>query len=339
MKILLIMPNFFNYPRIICDKLNEMGHEVDYYDDRPSTNSFIKALIRMNRKFVTIIIKKYFNKIIREIESKKYHKVILISGQSLSFSTDMLERIKKIQNEAEFILYQWDSLKNFEYIKNFAPLFDRAYSFDYNDVLANKYLSFLPLFYSDDYKRIGEESKNNFLYDFLFVGTAHPKKYYYVKKMSKELNSKFKNQLIYFYFPSKLVYIYRKLFNKEFRKAKINEFTFESINSKKLTKLISNSRCILDSAQGNQNGLTIRVIETLGAKRKIITTNEDIINYNFYLPENIYVYDGKFDFSNVFFNSSYKELDSKIYNQYSLDNWLKILLNQGDANENISYRS
>ena len=65
------------------------------------------------------------------------------------------------------------------------------------------------------------------------------------------------------------------------------------------------------------------MIEALGAKKKLITTNEDIVNYDFYCPENIYLYNGKFDLDNIFFKSKYKRIDNVIYERYSLRNWLK----------------
>ena len=328
MKILLITPNFFNYPTKICEELKKMGHEVDWYDDRPSTNSFIKAIIRINKNYINFFIKEYFNKIYIEIKNKKYDKIILISGQSLSFSKEMLLKIKENQKNAEFILYQWDSLNNFKYIKEMKDVFDRCYSFDKEDVRDNDYLKFLPLFYVDTYENIGKEKKENYKYDCMFVGTAHPKKYKYISKISKELKNIFPNQFIYFFLPSKLVYIYRKLKNKEFKNAKINDFYYISIKEKEMIDLIRNSKCILDSAQDNQNGLTIRVIETLGAKRKLITTNANIREYDFYKPENIYVYDNKFDFSDIFFKSNYEEIDNDIYKKYSLRNWLNELLNE-----------
>ena len=79
----------------------------------------------------------------------------------------------------------------------------------------------------------------------------------------------------------------------------------------------------MDSAQDGQNGLTIRVIEALGAKKKIITTNQDIVNYDFYCPENIYIYNGEINLDSIFFQNDYKTIDEKIYNKYSLSNWLK----------------
>lgn len=44
-KLLLIMPNFFDYPQAICEELENMGYEVDCFDDRPSTNGMVKAII------------------------------------------------------------------------------------------------------------------------------------------------------------------------------------------------------------------------------------------------------------------------------------------------------
>ena len=149
-RILLISPNFFNYHQKISDKLKEMGYEVDWFDDRPSTNAFIKAIIRINKDFINSYIRKYFDSMIKKIEEKEYDKVILISGQSLSFSKEMLKELRQKFSKAEFILYQWDSLKNFSYIKEMQDLFDRSYSFDWIDVKNNDYLKFLPLFYTDD---------------------------------------------------------------------------------------------------------------------------------------------------------------------------------------------
>lgn len=331
MNILLITPNFFDYPKKMIEELEKMGHSVDWYDDRPSTNSFVKAIIRINKNFINFYIKKYFEKIFKEIRNKKYDKVILVSGQSLSFNEEMIKKIKDCQLSAEFVLYQWDSLNNFPYIKKMNPYFDRCYSFDNLDVKENEYLEFLPLFYTDIYENIGKNKPKAYKYDVMFIGTAHPKKYKYISKLSLELKNVFSNQYIYFFFPSKLVYIYRKFKNIEFKNAKMNDFNYVPVKEKEMIEILKNSKCVLDSAQDNQNGLTIRVIETLGAKRKLITTNKNIVNYDFYCPENIYIYENNLNFNDIFFKSEYKEIDEKIYNKYSLKSWLEILL--GDKYE------
>ena len=67
----------------------------------------------------------------------------------------------------------------------------------------------------------------------------------------------------------------------------------------------------------------MRTIEILGLKRKFITTNKDIVNYDFYNPNNIMVIDREqpqIDFN--FFDLPYEELDDNLYNKYSLKNWI-----------------
>lgn len=323
MKLLLIMPRFFNYPELIIDELNTMGYEVDFFDDRPSTNAWIKAIIRINKNLISMYIKRYFEKVMKTVRSRKYDVVFLISGQSLSFSKDMVAEIKACQPHAKFVLYQWDSQTNFPYIEQVQEFFDKCYSFDRRDVEESSYLKFLPLFYSRIYEEVGEKNNKDFKYDFCFVGTAHPKKYKFINMMSEQLKPVYPNQYIYYFFPSPIVYFYRKVMNEELRGAKYNEFHYVPLEGEEMNGIYESSRCVLDSAQDGQLGLTIRVFESLGAKKKLITTNEDIVNYDFYRPENIYVYEGKIDLENVFFKEDYIDVEKEVYEKYSLRSWLK----------------
>ena len=86
------------------------------------------------------------------------------------------------------------------------------------------------------------------------------------------------------------------------------------------------SRCILDAPQAGQSGLTIRSIECLGAKRKIITTNSDIRFYDFYNENNILIFDGNIDTNSPFFTEDYNDIPESVYQKYSLRNWLKTML-------------
>lgn len=328
MKLLLIMPKFFNYPELITEELNRMGYEVDFFDDRPSTNAWVKAVIRINKKLIQTYIERYFDEIMKTVTSKKYDVVFLISGQSLSFSEDMIAQIKECQSQAKFVLYQWDSQTNFPYIKKVQHFFDKCYSFDRRDIEETPILKFLPLFYSRIYENLGAKNNKDFKYDFCFVGTAHPKKYKFINMMSDQLRGVYPKQFIYYFFPSPIVYFYRKVMNKELRKAKYSEFHFKPLNGQEMNDVYETSRCVLDSAQDGQLGLTIRVLEALGAKKKLITTNEDIVNYDFYRPENIYLYEGWIDLGNVFFKEEYKEVDKNIYEKYSLRSWLKEIVEE-----------
>ncbi|WP_260359899.1 hypothetical protein [Leuconostoc falkenbergense] len=236
----------------------------------------------------------------------------------------MIEELRKIQNQAKFILYQWDSMENFPYIKTMHKYFNEIYTFDRKDARENE-LRFLPLFYSESYSKMNLEEKG-YKYDFCFVGTAHPQKYKFIKEMTNQLKSFYSKDYIYFYYPSPFVFFYRKIFNQELKKAHFGEFHYTPFKEKDLIKLISNSRIVLDAPQKGKLGLTMRAIEALGARKKLITTNADIKNYDFFRSENIYVYNGKFDFENSFFKYDYKEINKKIYDDYSSNSWLRKLI-------------
>ena len=68
----------------------------------------------------------------------------------------------------------------------------------------------------------------------------------------------------------------------------------------------------------------MRTIEMIGMNKKIITTNENIKEYDFYNSNNILLLNK--DLSNLeksFFETDYQELSSEIYQKYTLENWVK----------------
>ena len=326
MNVLLIMPEFFDYPRMIQKALNDLGYDVDYYNDRPSTNNLVKAIIKVNRNYMNFFIKRYFKRIMESIKQKKYDVVLLISGQSLSFSVDMIKKLKECQSSARYILYQWDAVKNFPCIKEYFIFFDKCYSFDRFDVEQDKRLLFLPLFYTDVYEKIGNTPKSEYTYDCSYVGTAHPKKYQQINFVSNALHDLMPRQFIYQYMPSRLKFIYHKFKDKEFKNAKYKYFQNKKLTTEQIIEIFSESGCILDAPQSGQTGLTIRTIECLGAKRKLITTNSDIKNYDFYNEQNILIFNGEIDPESSFFKNGYKDIDENVYKKYSLQNWLKTML-------------
>jgi hypothetical protein len=82
-----------------------------------------------------------------------------------------------------------------------------------------------------------------------------------------------------------------------------------------------------------QTGLTMRTIETLGAKRKMITTNVNIKKYDFYNSNNILVMDEhNLDEIEQFISHEYEPLNDDVYKKYSLHSWLETIINEADNN-------
>ena len=106
------------------------------------------------------------------------------------------------------------------------------------------------------------------------------------------------------------------------------KFITEFIPFEENQKRMKESKIILDIHKEIQNGLTFRVFEAIGLNKKLITTNKDIINYDFYNPNNIFVWDEKItEIPRNFLDNEYEKLSDEIYKKYSLENWVKTVFN------------
>ena len=95
------------------------------------------------------------------------------------------------------------------------------------------------------------------------------------------------------------------------------------INFNKVNMIYDRAKIIVDYTNPQQNGLSIRTIESIGHKCKLITNNNNIVNNNILEHENIYIYDeNNFEITDDFINSKYKEVDKLVYDFYSVDGWL-----------------
>ena len=86
------------------------------------------------------------------------------------------------------------------------------------------------------------------------------------------------------------------------------------------------ARCkiAVDVANVVHCGLSMRPFEALGYRKKLITNNVLIKNYDFYCPENIFVIENSsLDGLGQFIAAPYKELPAEIVEKYSLKNWIK----------------
>ena len=87
--------------------------------------------------------------------------------------------------------------------------------------------------------------------------------------------------------------------------------------------LIMKSKILVEIQRTEQVGLSFRIFEALGHRKKLITTNKDIVNYDFYHPQNILVVDeNSIVIPDEFVDTPYFELDEKILDSYRIKNWV-----------------
>ena len=282
-RVLFIGTTFYTYHTMIIKEFEAQGFVVDYYSDRPSERSLTKGLIKINKNLVKKQTAAYFDEIINETKEKRYDIVFMINCKV--YTKDMVEELKSLHKGAEFILYLWDSVKLYPFVEELIPLFDRAYTFDLDDSEGKYGLKLLPLFYHQEYAKIAEE-KPQIKYDLVSICTAHPIRYRIIKELFPKLRKE-GIRIYSFLFINKLQYLYNKVFVRQFWLARKNEFNFKSLRNEEIIEIIKESNTIFDIPHNKQSGLTMRTIETLGAKRKLITTNKQIKRYNFYDENNI----------------------------------------------------
>ncbi|MBO0591353.1 capsular biosynthesis protein CpsH [Cellulophaga sp. E16_2] len=321
-KILFFSANFFGYQTEIKNSLIKLEAHVDFYDERPKNNFWTKAFIRLDKRIIRRKIEKYYQGIIDEKRQIDYDYVFFLKAEAITIK--MLNEFRKKQPKAKFILFMWDSIKNSSKdIEQLIPLFDKILSFDREDSEKYPFIIFRPLFYLEDYSLLGN-TNSKIEYDISFIGTGHTDRYTLVSQVKDFCVSNGLKGFFFLYLQDIKVYLIRKLFKKAYRNAHRSDFNFKSLNKDGVLDIIKHSNCVLDIQRSVQSGLTMRTLEVLGAKKKLITTNKDIVNYDFYDKNNIFVIDrDNITFPLEFIKGKYHDIDSSIYEKYSINSWLR----------------
>jgi hypothetical protein len=321
-KILFIAPKFFGYEVEITLAMRRLGAIVDYFDERPSNKSWIKAVIRINKNLIKWKINQYYSKIITLNNQNKYDYVFFIHSETPFKST--LKKLRNSNLKATYILYMWDSMLHRSNVLKIKESFDIVFTYDRLDAI--KYgLYFRPLFFS---KKILDNSYQTPIYDLAFIGTLHSDRYFIIKKIDEQCKKYGLKPYWYLYSHNNLTFYKTKFSSIKNIKLKRREITFKPLNDINVVKILQSSKIIIDIQHPENNGLTMRTIEALGLQKKIMTTNQEIMNYDFYNVANCCVINRKnplIDFS--FFKIDYKTINEDIYKYYSIDNWVHDIFN------------
>lgn len=329
-KILFLSVRTFNLEVEIKNKLEELGAQVTYYDERPANNNLIKGIIRLKRSLIQKRIDDYYKKILLAEASTRFDYLFVNRGEILP--AFFLEELKKMQPNCQFIFYTWDSFTNHSHPITILKYFDKKFTFDSDDAVKYK-INFRPLFYLDGYKCIKNSSPFQSKYNLLFLGTAHSDRY----KISSTLVDYCKlnglTSFCYYYMHGRLVYLYKKIFDHSFKEFDYKKLSFKSLTTKQILELYKDSDIILDINHPGQKGLTMRTFESIGAGKKMITTNIEIKKYSFYNPNNILVIEREnIQFSKSFFDTNYEDISIEAYNRMSIEGWINCLFFESESN-------
>ena len=314
-RILIISPRFFGYETRIVKRLEELGSEVVWLDDRPSNSMHTKLIMRYFPFLYKKVINDYYKKNIHDV----FTHVLVISAESLSY-----ENICFLRNETKanrLILYVYDSLENKKRLLPIIKYFDKCFTFDPEDALKYNFI-FRPLFFTSD---VGCNESLHVKYDISFVGTGHSDRVEIIEKIKHQCEIMGISYFLYLYLQSPLVYYFYKILKlKKFKNIKKRYFNYKPLTYDDYIDISESSNVIIDIEHPRQKGLTMRTIEMLGKEKKLITTNSNIKKYDFYDENNIFIIERNNPVINKkFFENKYEKLPEHLYYKYEINGWLE----------------
>jgi hypothetical protein len=317
-KVLLVAPQFFGYEQEIRGEIERRGAQVDFLLDRPFTSPFLKAVTRWRRQWVMGAAERYYAE--HTDLAADYDYVFVVNGQTLSAS--VLQGWRQAFKRARFFLYMWDSFGNRQDVVDNLRYFDHAFTFDRGDAERHA-IHFRPLFFSSGFESGADAPVQ---WDISFVGTAHTDRYAVASKVAAQLGSQVRSYW-YLFLQAKWVYWLYRAINPGFRRARLSDFRFDPLTKADVQRVFFGSAAVLDIEHPRQTGLTMRTLETLGARKKLVTTNASVKSYDFFSPNNICVIDRAHPVVPVdFLQTPYIDVDPVIYQRYRLAGWMDEIL-------------
>lgn len=279
-RILFFGYNYMNYCSFIQEELNaQIGETVYCSLEFPR---WMRLFRQFSSKFYSKALYRYHLSQINKIADQHFDYVYFIHAKAMDIS--LIRRLKNLFPKAKFILYYWDSLKKVDY-RSYIPLFDKVFSFDNQDCEDNPELTYLPLFYTNKLLPSSETLTTSSEYDMAYiVSVTQERRYQYLVGLREY--AKKKHLKLYEY-----AVVYSKTYIQYFLKQRklMKGVHFKSIALKKVYDVFNKSKVIVDFPNNFQSGLTMRTFETLGMRKKLLTSNENIRKEALYSPENIFI--------------------------------------------------
>ena len=315
-KIILSLDRIMiNQKEILIEKLNNIFSEAKYFYGseklKKDISFYEKILKELNRKkylkkYMEPLLEKqnlkYYSEILKNFSEIDY--VLMIGG--IYYSEEFIKLVKEKNSKIRFILFLWDKFSS-EKIKELKNSYDYIYTFEKSDAVENS-IKWRPSFYIEKEENIQKDI------DVYFLGENRDKeRYQYICELYEFCK---KNNL------KENIRLFSK---KRMKVANSKILTYERVPYAENIRNIKKARVTFEKNIKNQNGLSLRSLECLGYRTKLITTNKDIKNYDFYIPENIWIVDKIDDIKKIpieFFKSEYKEIDNKILEKYSFEGFI-----------------
>lgn len=320
-RVLFIGRDYFFYTREIVQELETTySAGVSFYPIEPATRRYA---IEDKMKRAKKMLDSYHRRIIEKEKGNHYDIVFFLQVHQIG--EENMAAYRSAFPGAFFLLYYWDSVAMHDYTP-FVKYFDAVSTFDKEDA-ARQNFSYLPLFFTESFRELRDTDERK--YDVSFVGTVvNMRRYEQLLKFRKWAKE---NGLVLYDYCLVSIFNYIKMLMKGH---KMQGMHFTSISRRKLESIYKGSKAVLDLSNNIQSGYTMRTFETLGAHRKLITTNNNIKKEAFYSDNNIFVLDESHPVPAATFLQT--AFDNTVnMDEYSLRSWIGKLFAVCDNGVNV----
>lgn len=312
-RILFIGIDYYQYARAIKQELERAGHSVDFHPIQ-KIDFFRKASRVLFPRAYRKALDRYHARIIEGASGIPYDVVLFIQVHHLSRAN--MDRLREQQQQARFILYNWDPLCTHDY-RPMIGFFDKVVTFDFDDS-RRLGIGYLPLFAVDEFFAVRKAARPSF--DVYSVGMITTIDRYRALRAFYDHCRKTGITVKFHLFCSPPT-MARLLF----RGCWLPGMTLRTVGFDRIVALIERSTAVVDFANYVQSGYTMRLIENLAAGIKIVTNNRRVLTEDFYSDDRfLVVEDGDFGPLADFLKKPVRDRGN--FERFSVRDWIRHLL-------------
>lgn len=328
---LLIAPPDFELYKLIKKNLEFQGYNVTVIHNRGYQFHYISLFQRLTNFLRKVFLVDYsykqklktaflHNEQMSILKEQDHYDVTLVIRADFFTTKFLLEARKKSD---KFVSFHYDGLGRDPMIFNKIYLFDRFYAFDPSDV--------------KEYAKFHLHHAPNFFFDYpeepsATETVAQPNRIHYISSFHKsrmDLMVQFHKYAKSFIKPIQFDLIYNG-----YDEDNIPQYAKDNFNClhtiipfEEQTAAIRSSEVILDFCIDEHRGLSFRIFEGLKYGKKVITTNELILEQDFYHPNNYFLLtEDNLGEVEDFLALPYKKTPNDLKARFGFTNWLENIL-------------
>jgi hypothetical protein len=321
-KICIISFDHWDYDHHIVTALQKKG--IDSFHIKIGQFKHKNLWARIHNSLSKIFLNKNPKLIKRQeyiLETLQLHG---IQDQILVLNPELIDLAyhKQIKGYTKkYMAYLYDSMARCSISHLLDGIFDEIYSFDKEDI---QNYGFKPTTNYNYIEKIQKSAPSDIKNDVLYIASFDKRisNLFALQTYFDQLKKSYKFIVIG---KKTTLYKWKHIFSSQLKKIDLRR---NRVNQKEMHTYYKQTQVVIDLVRTNQTGLSFRIFEAMAFEKKVITTNRNVVTYDFYNPNNIRVIDEhNLTIEALFFETSYQSLPDEIYLYYTLSAWVDRIFN------------